>query len=105
MLTKDPEDSIPTFLRVPRLVMKWRYQNLRIVLHRPYLLSAALRRIPCPDLTGEEKLAVGKCRIVAAKTLEDIASECKNDVISGWNGVVSDYDDHAAVRRGFHNLE
>ena len=89
MLTEDAEDSIPTFLRVPRLVTKWRYQNLRIILHRPYLLSAALRKVPFSSLTGEEKLAIGKCRVIAAKTIDDIATECKEDVISGWNGVVS----------------
>jgi hypothetical protein len=88
MLAKDPEQSIPKFLHIPRLVMKWRYQNLRIVLHRPYLLSAALRKLPFANLSAEEKLAIKKCRIVAAKTIEDIAAECKQDVISGWNGVV-----------------
>jgi hypothetical protein len=91
MLTKDPESSIPSFLRVPRLVMKWRYQNQRIILNRPYLLSSALRKIPYESLGVEEKLAVGKCRIVAAKTIEDISKECKEDVISGWNGVVGDW--------------
>src|ERR1700712_3374665 len=74
ILTTDDEDTIPAFLRVPRLVMKWRYQNLRIILHRPYLLSAALRKVPYADLSGEEKLAVGKCRIVAAQTLENVSS-------------------------------
>jgi hypothetical protein len=69
--------------------MKWRYQNLRIILHRPYLLSAALRKAPFSSLTAEEKLAVSKCRIIAAKAIENISTECKDDVISGWNGVVS----------------
>jgi hypothetical protein len=89
ILTTDDEDSIPMFLRVPRLVMKWRYQNLRIILHRPYLLSAALRKSQFQNLTAEEKVSIGKCRLIAAKTIEDIASECKEDVICGWNGVVS----------------
>src|ERR1700759_3941048 len=89
MLTKDPEESIPSFLHVPRLVMKWRYQNLRIILHRPYLLSAALRKTPYAGLSAEEKAAIAKCRVIAATTIEDIAAECKEDVISGWNGVVS----------------
>jgi hypothetical protein len=88
ILTKDPEDSVPSFLTVPRLVMKWRYQNLRIVLHRPYLLSAALRKAPFTSLTAEEKVTIGKCRLIAAKTIEEIAAECKEDVICGWNGVV-----------------
>jgi hypothetical protein len=89
MLTKDPESSIPSFLRVPRQVMKWQYQNLRMILHRPYLLSFALRKTCYASLTAEEKVAIGKCRLVASKTIEDITSECKQDLISGWHGVVS----------------
>ena len=89
ILTTDEEDTIPSFLRVARLVMKWRYQNLRIILHRPYLLSAALRKSQFQNLTAEEKVSIGKCRLIAAKTIENISAECKEDVISGWNGVVS----------------
>jgi hypothetical protein len=89
MLTKDSEETIPSFLKIPRLVMKWRYQNLRIILHRPYLLSFALRKISYDRLTAEEKVSIGKCRIIAAKTIEDISNECRQDVISAWNGVVS----------------
>jgi hypothetical protein len=67
--------------------MKWRFQNIRIVLHRPVLLSTALRRCAFANLTAEEKVAVGKCRIIAAKTIEDISHECLPDLISGWNAV------------------
>jgi hypothetical protein len=67
--------------------MKWRFQNIRIVLHRPVLLSTALRRCPFANLTAEEKVAVVKCRIIAAKTIEDISNECLPDLISGWNAV------------------
>lgn len=81
------DEECPEFMRVPRAVMKWRYQNLRIVLHRPILLSTALRRVPFSLLSAEEKVAVGKCRIIAAKTIEDISAECTNDLLSGWNGV------------------
>ncbi|KAF2874204.1 fungal-specific transcription factor domain-containing protein [Massariosphaeria phaeospora] len=80
-------ESCPDFLRRVRFVMKWRFQNIRIVLHRPVLLNTALRRCPFSALSAEEKVAVGKCRIIAAKTIEDIASECLPDLISGWNAV------------------
>lgn len=80
-------ESCPDFLRRVRFVMKWRFQNIRIVLHRPFLLSTALRRCPFNSLSAEEKVAVGKCRIIAAKTIEDIANECLPDLISGWNAV------------------
>lgn len=67
--------------------MKWRFQNIRVVLHRPVLLSTALRRCPFANLSAEEKVAIGKCRIIAAKTIEDMSSECLPDLISGWNAV------------------
>ncbi|KAF2492397.1 hypothetical protein BU16DRAFT_467868 [Lophium mytilinum] len=79
------EEPCPDFLKRVRLVMKWRLQNIRIVLHRPVLLSTALRRAPFVALSAEEKVAVGKCRLIAAKTIEDMAAECDNDLISGWN--------------------
>lgn len=80
-------ESCPDFMRRVRLIMKWRFQNLRIVLHRPALLVAALRRCPFSSLSAEEKVSVGKCRIVAARTIEDISNECLPDLISGWNAV------------------
>jgi hypothetical protein len=67
--------------------MKWRFQNIRIILHRPYLLTTALRCCAWSNLTAEEKVAVGKCRILALKTIEDISQECMPDLLSGWNAV------------------
>lgn len=86
-ILSDVDESCPEFLRRVRFVMKWRFQNLRIVLHRPFLLNAALRRCPFNSLSADEKVAVGKCRIVAAKTIEDMSNECQPDLISGWNAV------------------
>jgi hypothetical protein len=67
--------------------MKWRWQNVRIVLHRPVLLSTALRRTPFAMLSPDEKVTVGKCRLLAAQTIEDISNECIPDLVSGWNAV------------------
>jgi hypothetical protein len=67
--------------------MKWRFQNIRIILHRPILLTAALRRSPWVALSADEKVAVGKCRLIASKTIEEISRECMPDLISGWNAV------------------
>jgi hypothetical protein len=80
-------EPCPDFLRRVRFVMKWRLQNIRIVLHRPVLLSTALRSCPFRDLNAEEKLAVRKCRLIAAKTIQDMSNECLPDLISGWNAV------------------
>ena len=86
-ILSDTNEQCPEFLRRVRSVMKWRYQNIRIVLHRPVLLNTALRSCPFSDLSSEEKVAVGKCRIIAAKTIEDMSNECLPDLISGWNAV------------------
>lgn len=67
--------------------MKWRHQNIRIILHRPFLLTTALRRSPWASLSAEEKVAVRKCRLIAAKTIEDISHECMPDLLSCWNAV------------------
>ncbi|KAF2750044.1 hypothetical protein M011DRAFT_397715 [Sporormia fimetaria CBS 119925] len=80
-------EPCPPFLHRVRLVMKWRYQNLRIILHRPVLLSTALRRARFAELTADEKLAVTKTRILASKTIDDISNECLPDLVSGWNAV------------------
>ncbi|KAF1985170.1 hypothetical protein K402DRAFT_455161 [Aulographum hederae CBS 113979] len=87
ILTTDPESTIPAFLRVPRLLIKWHYQNLRMLMHRPYLLSVALRGFPFSKLGPEERLAVGKCRVLASQTIQDISAECPNNIITGWNAV------------------
>jgi len=67
--------------------MHWRYQNLRIVLHRPSLLAAALKRISSTGTSAEENLAVKKCRLVAAQTIQDINDMCPAELMAGWNAV------------------
>ncbi|OCK81624.1 hypothetical protein K432DRAFT_295065 [Lepidopterella palustris CBS 459.81] len=86
-ILSNSEEPSPDFLKRVRLVMKWRFQNIRIVLYRPVLLSTALRRLPFANLSAEEKVAVGKCRVLAAETIQDISRECAPDLISGWNAV------------------
>lgn len=66
--------------------MKWRYQNLRIVLYRPVLLNLANRGNE-GAATQEELEAVAKCRAIAKETIEDIAREWTPNQMLGWNGV------------------
>lgn len=66
--------------------MKWRYQNLRIVLYRPVLLNLANRGNEAAA-TQEELEAVAKCRAIAKETIEDIAREWTPNQMLGWNGV------------------
>ncbi|KAL5115716.1 hypothetical protein ACEQ8H_006428 [Pleosporales sp. CAS-2024a] len=81
------DEPCPEFLRRIRLIMKWRFQNIRIILHRPYLLTTALRACSWNNMSAEERVAVGKCRILAMKTIEDMSQECMPDLLSGWNAV------------------
>lgn len=81
------EERCPEFLHRVRLIMKWRYHNIRIVLHRPVLLTTALRRCTYAALTAEDKTAVDKCRSVASTTIDEISRDCMPDLISGWNAV------------------
>ena len=75
----------PKNLLTARSVMKSRYQNLRIVLHRPVLLSYALRRIPYHELSLEEQQAIEVCTSVARETIYDISREWRPNQIIGWN--------------------
>jgi hypothetical protein len=74
-------------LETPSIIMLWRYQNLRLLLHRPYLLATALRNGNETTLSAEEKVGVGRCQAVAARTIADISDMCREDLLSGWNGV------------------
>lgn len=79
--------ACPEVLKTPRAIMHWRYQNLRILMHRPLLLATALKRTPYANMSTEEKLAVGRCRIVAGQTIADINETAQETLISGWNAV------------------
>ena len=79
--------TCPDVLKTPRAIMHWRYQNLRMLMHRPFLLAAALRRAPYSSMSAEEKVAVGRCRIIAGQTISDITYTCQEELIAGWNAV------------------
>jgi hypothetical protein len=66
--------------------MKWRYQNLRLVLHRPVLLALANRGTHGSS-SQEELATVAKVRAIAQQTIEDIAREWTRNQMLGWNGV------------------
>lgn len=79
-------------LYIARCIMKWRYQNLRMLLHRPVLLSLASTHPQpsngAPIVVSEEDLAaIETCRELAKTTIEDIAREWTRNQMSGWNAV------------------
>ncbi|CAI4213004.1 unnamed protein product [Parascedosporium putredinis] len=73
-------------LYVARCIMKWRYQNLRMLLHRPVLLTLASNG-SSGHLSEEEVAAVETCRELACQTIEDVAREWTRNQMSGWNAV------------------
>lgn len=75
-------------LYMARCVMKWRYQNLRMLLHRPILLSLASSGLnPHTQACESDIAAIETCRELAAQTIEDIAREWTRNQMSGWNAV------------------
>lgn len=79
--------SCPEVLKTPRAIMHWRYQNLRMLMHRPILLAAALRRTKFENMKAEERVAVSRCRVVAGQAIVDIIETCEDHLIAGWNAV------------------
>lgn len=80
------KDPCSEALYTARCVMKWRYQNLRIILHRPFLLHRAyggLQSTPSSD----DLTAIKTCRALAKQTIYEITSEFSQNQMSGWNAV------------------
>ncbi|PGG96982.1 hypothetical protein AJ80_09755 [Polytolypa hystricis UAMH7299] len=80
-------EPCPDTVSTTRTIMRWRYQNQRILLHRPVLLSYAMRKIPYVAIRAEERAAIEKCRLVADETIRDISSATRLNQMSGWNAV------------------
>ena len=79
-------EPCPEALYTARCVLKWRYQNMRIVLHRPVLLNLA-NRWPRYKASEEEQHSVELCRLIAKQTIGDIGREWTQNQMSGWNAV------------------
>ncbi|KAH8602067.1 fungal-specific transcription factor-like protein [Bisporella sp. PMI_857] len=80
-------EPCPDSLYTARCVMKWRYNNLRIVLHRPVLLGLANRGDHGYPPSPDELAALCKVRAIAKETIEDIARNWTPNQMLGWNGV------------------
>ncbi|KAM0143455.1 hypothetical protein ACHAO1_000555 [Botrytis cinerea] len=80
-------EPCPESIHTARCVMKWRYQNLRMVLYRSVLLNLANRGNQGISPTKEELAAVQTCRKIAQESIEDISREWTPNQMLGWNGV------------------
>jgi len=77
----------PQNLLVPRAIIKWQYQNARLLLHRPILLAAALSYKSPAELSSAEQDSVAACRALAADSIVDIACDWQQDPMCGWHAV------------------
>jgi hypothetical protein len=81
------DGSCPALLRTPRAIMHWWYLNLRILMHRPYLIAASLCRVPEANLSEQDIYAIRKCRMLAGEAITTIDQTCQDSLIAGWNAV------------------
>ena len=81
------DGSCPALLRTPRAIMHWWYLNLRILMHRPYLIAASLCRVPEANLSEQDIYAIRKCRTLAGQAIMTIDQTCQDTLIAGWNAV------------------
>jgi hypothetical protein len=81
------DGSCPVLLRTPRAIMHWWYLNLRILMHRPYLIAASLCRVPEASLSEQDVYAIRKCRMLAGQAIMTIDQTCQDSLIAGWNAV------------------
>lgn len=89
--------NLPPFLRSPstsgadledaRLVLKWRYQNIRFLLHRPTVLDTVIRKAQFETLSQEDQAIVSRCRDIAADSIFSIQVEWRPTKICCWNAV------------------
>ncbi|UKZ48271.1 hypothetical protein TrVGV298_002494 [Trichoderma virens] len=71
--------------RFTQSLMKWRYQDLRMLLHRPVLLFLA--NSGCSDwedCSPDDAAAVKMCLALAIATVEDVEREWTPSRIAGW---------------------
>lgn len=90
-------ENLPSFLRLPdpnaadlqdaRLVLKWRYQNIRFLLYRPVLLDTVIRQVSFENMNANEKLLASKCREIAAESIVSIQTEWRPTKICCWNSI------------------
>jgi hypothetical protein len=86
LLNGDEDCAEPVHLA--RCIMRWRYWNLRMLLHRSALLDAATKPGSHSELASAYDFeAIEKCQQLSKTTIEDIAQKWMTQQMSGWNAV------------------
>ncbi|KAK5940200.1 hypothetical protein PMZ80_007620 [Knufia obscura] len=78
----------PHGVSVIKNIMRWRYLLSRVIIHRPVLLWAAMRRMAFNQLPDEKKHAIEVCRETTHELINDIATTWRVSrpcSMSGWN--------------------
>lgn len=76
-------------LYMARCMLKWRYQSLRLLLHRPILLAVASHSTTSDAKPSDQDLAsVEKCRDMAEATISDISREWTQNQMAAWTAVL-----------------
>lgn len=78
----------PHGVSVVKNIMRWRYLLCRVIIHRPILLWAAMRKMPFTQLPDEKKHAIEVCRETTDELIHDIATTWRVSrpcSMSGWN--------------------
>lgn len=68
-------DYCPHGLLTARGLMNMRYQNLRLILYKPRLLTTTVRKVLPENLLPEEKRIVDECRHITSDIVADIAKD------------------------------
>jgi hypothetical protein len=86
-MTTENVAGVPDLLKTPRAIMLWRYQNLRMLMYRPFLIYDMLRKSDVSSKSKWEQLAIERCRGVAGQTIAAIDATCGDELIARWNAV------------------
>ncbi|KAM0265523.1 hypothetical protein ACHAPA_007674 [Fusarium lateritium] len=85
-LSGDEDCAGPVHLA--RCIMRWRYWNLRMLLHRSALLDATTKCGSHSQLaTTYDHEAIEKCQQLSKAAIDDISQTWMNHQMSGWNAV------------------
>ena len=78
----------PHGISVLKNVMRWRYLLCRVIIHRPILLWAAMRKMSFNQLPKDKQYTIEVCRETTHELINDIATTWRVSrpcSMSGWN--------------------
>lgn len=77
----------PEQYKDPLICIKWQCYGARIILHRTFLLRAALSRKRLNQLGAQARMAVENCRTLAKETIDIICNDWRANKLSCWSAV------------------